>query len=83
MKVGDRDVQGLPLLAQPAPRESYAPVAGKPAPSSHELPRQAERTSKLNAKPGEKGLMAGKSLSPYTPNSEAPAYTENVETYKG
>ena len=40
MEVGARDVQGLPLLAQPAPRQSYSPMAGKPAPSTHEPPRQ-------------------------------------------
>ena len=40
MEVGARDVQGLPPLAQPAPRQSYAPMAGKPAPSSHEPPHQ-------------------------------------------
>ena len=40
MEVGARDVQGLPLLGQPAPRQSYAPMAGKPAPSSHEPTRQ-------------------------------------------
>ena len=40
MEVGARDVQGLPPLAQPAPRQSYAPMAGKPVPSSHEPPRQ-------------------------------------------
>ena len=38
--MGARDVQGLPPLAQPAPRQSYAPMAGKPVPSSHEPPRQ-------------------------------------------
>ena len=27
-------------LAQPAPRQSYAPVAGKPVPSSREPPHQ-------------------------------------------
>ena len=27
--MGARDVQGLPPLAQPAPRQSYAPMAGK------------------------------------------------------
>ena len=27
-------------MARPAPRQSYAPMAGKPAPSSHEPPRQ-------------------------------------------
>ena len=37
MEVGARDVQGLP---QPAPRQSYTPMAGKPAPSNHEPPRQ-------------------------------------------
>ena len=36
MEVGARDVRGLPVLAQPAPRQSYAPMASKPAPSSHE-----------------------------------------------
>ena len=40
MEVGARDVQALPPLAWPAPRQSYAPVAGKPVPSSHEPPRQ-------------------------------------------
>ena len=40
VEVGAQDVQRLPLFAQPAPRESYAPMAGKPAPSSHEPPRQ-------------------------------------------
>ena len=40
VEVGARDVQGLPLLAKPAPRQNYAPMAGKPAPSSHEPPRQ-------------------------------------------
>ena len=40
MEVGAKDVQGLPLLAKPAPRQSYAPMAGKPAPSSHEPRRQ-------------------------------------------
>ena len=30
-----RDVQGLPLLAQPAPIQSYAPMAGKPPPFRH------------------------------------------------
>ena len=40
MEVGARGVQGLPLLAQPAPRQSYAPMAGKPAPYSHEPPSQ-------------------------------------------
>jgi len=38
--VGAQDVQGLPLLAQPAPRQSYAPMAGKPTPSSREPSRQ-------------------------------------------
>ena len=38
--MGARDVQALPPLAQPAPRQSYAPMAGKPAPSSHEPTRQ-------------------------------------------
>ena len=40
MEVGARDVQGLPLFAQLAPRQSYASMAGKPAPSSHKSPRQ-------------------------------------------
>ena len=30
---------GASTLAQPAPRQSCAPMAGKPAPSSHEPPR--------------------------------------------
>ena len=36
MEVGAQDVQGLSHLAQPAPRQSYAPMAGKPAPSSRD-----------------------------------------------
>ena len=74
---------GASTLAQPAPRQSCAPMAGKPVPSSHEPPRQAKGTSELNAKLGEKGLMAGRSLSPNTPNPEAPTYAEHEETYKG
>ena len=31
---------GLTPFAQPAPRQSYAPMARKPAPSSHKPPRQ-------------------------------------------
>ena len=40
VEVGVRDVQGLPPMAQPAPRQSYATMAGKLAPSSHEPSRQ-------------------------------------------
>ena len=57
MVVGAGDVQGLPPLAQPAPRQSYAPMAGKPTPSSHEPPRQAEGTSNQKTTLGEKGEM--------------------------
>ena len=59
------------------------PWLANPRPASHEPPRQAEGTSELNAKLGEKGLMAGRSLSPNTPNSKAATYAENEETYKG
>ena len=38
-----RDVQGLLSMAQPAPRQSYAPMAGKPVPSSHEPPCQRKQ----------------------------------------
>ena len=39
--MGVQDVQGLTPLAQPAPRQSYAPIASKRTPSSHiEPPRQ-------------------------------------------
>ena len=55
VEIGARDVQGLPSLAEPTPRQSYAPMAGKPAPSSHEPSRQAEETSELNAKLGGRG----------------------------
>ena len=65
------------------PLDSCALMAGKPAPSSLEPPRQAEGTSELNAKLGEKGLMAVRSLSPNTPNPEAPSHAEHKETYKG
>ena len=40
VEVGAWDVQGLPPMAQPAPRQSYASMAGKPAPSCHKPPRQ-------------------------------------------
>ena len=40
MEVGVQDVLGVPPLAQPAPRQSYAPMAGKSTPSSHEPPCQ-------------------------------------------
>ena len=40
MEVGAQDIQGLPLLAQPAPRQSYVSMAGKSMPSSHEPPHQ-------------------------------------------
>ena len=83
VEVGARDVKGLPSLAQPAPRQSYAPMAGKPTPSSHEPPRQAEGASELYAKLGEKGLMAGKRLNPNAPNPETPTHAEHEETYKG
>ena len=43
VEVGARDVKGLPLLAQPAPRKSYTPMAGKPAPSSHDPPSQSSQ----------------------------------------
>ena len=51
---------------------------GKPAPSSHEPPLQAEGISELNAKLREKGLMAWRSLSSYTPSPEAPTHAEQV-----
>ena len=38
--VGARDVQGLHLLAHPTPRQIYAPIASKPAPSNREPPCQ-------------------------------------------
>ena len=40
VEVGAWNVQGLPPMAQSAPRLSYAPMACKPAPSCHEPPRQ-------------------------------------------
>ena len=83
MEVGARDVLGLPPLAQLAPRQSYAPMPVKPMPSSHEPPRQAKGTSELKTKLGEKGLMAGRSLSRNMPNPEALTYVEQEETYKG
>ena len=58
-------------------------MAGKPAPSSHEPPRQAEGTSEQKTRLGEKGLMAGRCLSPNAPNPEAPTYVEQEETYTG
>ena len=64
VEVGARDVQGLPLLAKPAPRQSYSFMAGKPVPSNLKPPGHAKGTSELTTKLGEKGLMAGRSLSP-------------------
>ena len=32
VEVGARDVQGLPLLAKPAPRQNYVPMASNPLP---------------------------------------------------
>ena len=40
MEVGARDVHELPLLTKPAARPSYASMADKPSPSSHEPPQQ-------------------------------------------
>ena len=82
MVVGARDVQGLPPLAQPAPRQSYTPTAGKPTPSSHEPPRQAEGTSEQKTKLGEKGLMAERPEPQYA-KPKAPTYVEQEETYTG
>ena len=76
MEVGARDVQRLPLLAKPAPGQSYAPMAGKPVLFSHEPPRHAEGTSELSTKLQEKGLMAGRSLIPYMPIPQPPTYAE-------
>ena len=42
-----------------------------------------EGTSELNTKLGERGLMAGRNLSPYMSIPKAPTYTEHEETYKG
>ena len=42
-EVGAQDVQGLPLLTKPAARPSYASMAGKPSPSSHEPPNNGTR----------------------------------------
>ena len=47
VKVGAQDVQGLLPLAQPAPRQSYAPMAGKPATSSPAMSPQANGTMHL------------------------------------
>ena len=51
MEASAWDAQGLPLLAKPAPRQSYTkpPLAGKPAPSSHEPPRQWEICPEMHA----------------------------------
>ena len=43
-EMGGWDVQGFPPMAQPAPRQSYTPMAGKPTPSTHEPPRQWNQT---------------------------------------
>ena len=40
MSLSRGGLQGLPLLAQPALRQSYAPIPGKTSPSSHEPPGQ-------------------------------------------
>ena len=79
MEVGSRNAQRLPLLGKPAPRQSYAPMAGKPVLFSHEPPRLAKGTSELSTKLREKGLVAGRSLIPYMPILEAPTYAEHVK----
>ena len=38
MEVDAQDVQGLPLLAKPAPRQSHAPLAFEPPTSNHDFP---------------------------------------------
>ena len=40
VEVGACSVQWLPLLAKPAPKQSYSPMAGKPELSSLELQHQ-------------------------------------------
>ena len=45
MEEGAWDVQELPLFAKPAPRKSYASMAGKLAPSSHKPPRQRNQAT--------------------------------------
>lgn len=52
------------ITAKPAPRQSYAFMAGKPVPSNHKPRLHAEGISELNTKLWEEGLMSGRSLSP-------------------
>ena len=63
MEVGARDVQGLPRFAQLAPRQSYASMAGKPAPSSHKSPRQWNQVSvTLICQWKNKGVVGGREM---------------------
>ena len=55
---------GASTLAQPAPRQSYAPMAGKPAPSNHEPPRQAEGTSEQKPSSERRGSWLGEAWAP-------------------
>ena len=65
VEVGARDVEGFPPLAQPAPRQSYAPMTGKPAPSSHEPPSQWNQapTTLINSRRIQGGGMGVKEWS--------------------
>ena len=61
MEVGARDVQGLLLLTKPATGPSYIPMAGKPAPSSHEPPQQWKQApvTLINQWNGKRGGRVG------------------------
>ena len=74
---------GASTFGTASPKTELRPHGRQTHDSSHEPPRQAEGTSEQKTKLGEKGLMAGRSLSPNTPNPEAPTYVEQEETYTG
>ena len=55
MEVDTQDVQGLTLLAKPAPRQSYAPMAFKPPPSNHDFPLQQNQAPVTDLSVGKNG----------------------------
>ena len=77
VEVGARDVKGLPSLAQPAPRQSYAPMAGKPTPSSHEPPTPSRRGFRAERQAQREGANGWEKIKPQCakPGDTHPCWT--------
>ena len=58
LEVGSRDIQGLPLLAQPALRQSYAPMAGNPRPPAMSPPTPSRRDLRAERQARREGAHA-------------------------